>query len=218
MIVGLVGFIGSGKGTAGEILENFGFEQVSFASAVKDVTAIMFGWDRTMLEGKTDHSRAWREKEDSFWSKRMNRPFSPRLALQLMGTEVGRQTFDQNFWVSRLEASLNSNKNYVITDVRFQNEIEFVHNKNGIVIEIQRGLKPNWYTIANQANKGSSKAENFMKTNVEVHESEWRWIGGQIDHVIDNDGTVDELKEKVLKCLTKSFGSNTISELTMGVF
>ena len=86
------------------------------------------------------------------------------------------------------------------------------------MIEIQRGIKPNWYTIANQANKGSSKAENFMKTNVEVHESEWRWIGGQIDHVIDNDGTVDELKEKVLKCLTKSFGSNTISELTMGVF
>lgn len=218
MIVGLVGFIGSGKGTAGEILENFGFEQISFASAVKDVTAIMFGWDRTMLEGKTEQSRAWRERDDSFWSKRMNRPFSPRLALQLMGTEVGRQTFDENFWISRLEASLNANKNYVITDVRFQNEIEFVHSKNGIVIEIQRGLKPNWYTIANQANKGSSKAENFMKTSVEVHESEWRWIGGQIDHIIDNDGTVDELKEKVLKCLTKSFGSNTINEMIMGVF
>jgi hypothetical protein len=218
MLVGLLGFIGSGKGTAGTILNDFNFESISFAGAVKDVTAVMFGWPRNLLEGDTDASRTWREKEDLFWSKRMNKPFTPRLALQLMGTEVGRGVFCSNFWVDRLEASINKNKNYVITDVRFQNEIDFVHKQGGVVIEIQRGVKPHWYDIAAQANHGSSKAESFMKDNVKMHESEWRWIGGGIDYVIDNDGTVDELKEKLLKCLTKTYGSNTMNELTMGVF
>ena len=218
MIVGLLGFIGSGKGTAGDILNEFNFESISFAGAVKDVTAVMFGWPRNLLEGDTDASRTWREKEDSFWSKRMNKPFTPRLALQLMGTEVGRGIFHSNFWVDRLEASINKNKNYVITDVRFENEIEFVHKQGGVIIEIQRGIKPHWYDIAAQANHGSSKAENFMKESVKIHESEWRWIGGKIDYVIDNDGTVDELRDKLLKCLTNSYGSNTMNELTMGVF
>jgi hypothetical protein len=49
------------------------------------------------------------------------------------------------------------------------------------------------------------------------HESEWRWIGGHIDHIIDNDGTVEDLKNNLMKCLTRSYGSNTISELTEGV-
>ena len=46
MIVGLVGFIGSGKGTAGDILKDFGFQQISFAGGVKDIAAVMFDWPR----------------------------------------------------------------------------------------------------------------------------------------------------------------------------
>jgi hypothetical protein len=61
MIVGLLGFIGSGKGTAGDILKDLGFTPVSFAKGVKDVTAEMFGWPRHLLEGDTQHSRDWRE-------------------------------------------------------------------------------------------------------------------------------------------------------------
>ena len=219
MIVGLLGFIGSGKGTAGDILKDMGFTPVSFAKGVEDVAAEMFGWPRHMLEGDTQASREWRERDDPFWSKQMKKDFSPRLALQLLGTEVGRDVFHPDFWVIRLKKFMddNPNQNFVITDVRFQNELDFVHSMNGITVEIERGISPHWYNIAATANRGGSKERNYMMNESGVHPSEWSWIGGNIDYTITNDGTMEELKEKLLKCLTQSYGANTIHELTQGV-
>jgi hypothetical protein len=219
MIVGLLGFIGSGKGTAGDILKDMGFTPVSFAKGVKDVAAEMFGWPRHLLEGDTQHSREWREKPDTFWSKEFGKDFTPRYALQLMGTEVGRDVFHKDFWVIKLKKYIadNPNQNFVITDVRFANEIDFVHNQNGTLIEIERGTRPHWYSIAASANRGDTKAENHMLFHSGVHESEWRWIGGQIDHTIQNSGTVEDLKTNLEKCLIKSYGTDTISVLKQGV-
>jgi hypothetical protein len=219
MIVGLLGFIGSGKGTAGDMLKDMGFTPVSFAKGVKDIAAEMFGWPRHLLEGDTEQSREWREQPDKFWSKELGKDFTPRLALQLMGTEVGRDVFHKDFWIIKLKNYIqqNPNQNYVITDVRFQNEIEFVHSFNGVLIEIQRGLKPHWYEIAGKANRGDHKAERFMLEQSGVHESEWRWIGGYIDHHIDNAGSLEDLKKKLINCLTQSYGSSILSELKEGV-
>ena len=75
MIVGVLGLIGSGKGTVGEILKGVKFNQISFASGVKDVTSVMFDWPRELLEGDTDESRNFRETPDSFWTKRMGKEF-----------------------------------------------------------------------------------------------------------------------------------------------
>ena len=219
MIVGLLGFIGSGKGTAGDILRQMGFTPLSFAKGVKDVAAEMFGWPRHLLEGDTQASRDWREQTDEFWTKEFGYTFTPRLALQLMGTEVGRDVFHKNFWVIKLKQYIlaNPNQNYVITDVRFQNEIQFLHDMNGVLIEIQRDVKPHWYDIAGKANNGDTKAVKFMVEQSGVHASEWSWIGGSIDHVIDNTGTLDDLKQNLVKCLTKSYGSSIISEMKEGV-
>ena len=215
MIVGLLGFIGSGKGTAGDILKDMGFTPVSFAKGVKDVAAEMFGWPRHLLEGDTQQSRDWREQPDQFWSKEFGKDFTPRLALQLMGTEVGRDVFHKDFWVIKLKNCMQSNPNqsYVITDVRFQNEIQFVHSMNGILVEVQRGVTPHWYEIASKANRGDYKAEEFMLKQSGIHESEWRWIGGSIDHTIQNDGSLEDLKNNLMKCLTTSYGSSIIGEL-----
>lgn len=219
MIVGVVGFIGSGKGTVGEILQNFGFIRESFAGQVKDVASAMFGWPRNLLEGDTKESREFREKDDPFWSKKLSKEFSPRLALQLLGTEIGREFFSPNFWIDTLERKIeasHTNTNYVITDVRFPNEIEWISNKNGSIIEVRRGITPHWYDIASKANKGSASAEKYM-LNMGLHPSEWKWIGSNIDHVVENDGTLEELQKKILSCLRFSYGSNTINELCEGV-
>ncbi len=215
MIVGLLGFIGSGKGTAGDILKDMGFTPLSFAKGVKDVAAEMFGWPRHLLEGDTDASRKWREQPDQFWSKEFGKEFTPRLALQLMGTEVGRDVFHEDFWVIKMKRYIMSNpeQNFVITDVRFGNEMQFVHDQGGILIEIQRGIKPHWYEIAIKANRGDQKAESFMLNRSGIHESEWRWIGGNIDYIIENDGTLEDLKKKVTKKLELSYGSSIIEEM-----
>ena len=102
--------------------------------------------------------------------------------------------------------------NWVITDVRFANEMEFVHKQGGTLIEIKRGITPHWYDIASRANQNDHKAEKFM-FETGVHESEWRWIGGEIDHKIINSGTVEDLKQNLTKCLRITYGSNIMSEL-----
>ena len=63
MIIGICGLIGSGKDTIADILvQEKNFEKLSFADKLKDGVASVFGWDRQMLEGKTDSSRSWREE------------------------------------------------------------------------------------------------------------------------------------------------------------
>ena len=213
MIVGLLGFIGSGKGTVGEILLEQGFHQISFAAAVKDVASVMFGWPRELLEGDTNTSRDFRENKDAFWSEEFRRDFTPRQALQLIGTEVGRNIFHEDFWVIKVKNELrNKNVNFVVTDVRFPNEMKMIQDMGGILILVERGYHPHWFDIASKANHGDVAAERFMKERADVHESEWRWIGNEIDYTIDNNGTKEELKKKVMNCLTQSYGASIIEE------
>ena len=205
-IIGLVGFIGSGKGTVADILvERHGFIKESFANSVKDAVSVIFGWDRKLLEGDTPESRVWREIPDEFWSRKLEKEFSPRLALQLMGTEAGRDVFHSDLWVHTVERRCNPSKNYVIADVRFPNEIKMIKNLGGKIVRVRRGENPKWYdTALNQINTHEDNLWLLQDRNdlmdqkyPEVHYSEWAWIGEETDNTIWNDTTVDDLKKRV---------------------
>lgn len=201
MIIGMVGFIGSGKGTVGEILQHeHGYIQDAFARPLKDAVAAIFGWDRQMLEGATHDSRAWRELPDPFWSEKFGYEFTPRLALQLMGTEAGRDVFHKDLWVVSL-LHRNIGKNVVITDVRFRNEIAAVRKNGGMIVRVRRGPNPEWYNMAELANSGNGIARISMKDKG-IHISEWDWVGTDVDHTIYNDGTLADLKSNVQSLLT----------------
>jgi hypothetical protein len=212
MIVGFVGFIGSGKGTAGDILKEIGFEKQSFAGPVKDTASVMFGWPRHLLEGDTEESRKFREEYDPFWSKKFGYEFTPRMALQRIGTEVGRDIFNENIWINILEKKIDKNKNYVITDVRFANEIKWIQKQGGILIEVKRGKNPDWYEIAFEANQGCKKSESLMY-ETGVHESEWKWIGNFIDESIENNDSKETLRENIFSILTFYLGPSRMKEL-----
>ena len=199
MIIGLVGFIGSGKGTVGDILEQKGFVKDSFAKPLKDACSVMFGWPREMLEGDTEVSRKWREEPDVYWSEKFGKSFSPRLALQLMGTEAGRNVFHEDIWVISL-LNRSKGKDVVVTDVRFQNEIKYIQDNGGIVIRVKRGEEPEWYNLALDANQGFSSAQMGMRDKG-IHQSETNWIGSDFDYVIENDGTITDLGNKVNELL-----------------
>ena len=130
MIIGFCGLIGSGKDTAADYLVNFhGFKRESFANTLKDAVAAVFGWDRELLEGRTNSAREWREQIDPWWSERLDMPnLTPRLVLQLWGTEVCRRAFHDDIWIASVENKLRKTKdNIVITDCRFPNEIGRAH-------------------------------------------------------------------------------------------
>lgn len=199
MIIGICGFIGSGKDTAADFLVNFhGFRRDSFASTLKDAVAAVFGWDRELLEGRTKEARAWREEVDPWWATRLNMPnLTPRLILQLWGTEVCRKGFHDDIWIASLENKLRNTKdNTVISDCRFPNEIKSIKEAGGRVVWVQRGIMPHWYDIAVQANRGVASAQRFLQEE-KIHASETAWVGTNFDAIINNDSTLDELYKQL---------------------
>jgi hypothetical protein len=152
-----------------------------------------------MLEGDTEESRFFREAPDEFWSNKLGREFSPREALQKVGTECGRDIFHKDFWVLNLEHRINKSKNYVITDVRFPNEIEWIQSQGGVVIEVQRGKKPIWYQ---ELFTDDIEFKKELMKKFGVHESEWAWVGSETQGLIGNNGTKEELVDSIKRLLT----------------
>ena len=201
-IVGILGFINSGKGTvASHLVDRFGFRQDSFASSLKDAVSAIFDWPRNLLEGDTKESREWRELVDPWWSEKLNiENFSPRLAMQLIGTDSLRTHFNKDIWFLTIQNRLrkNSEKNVVISDVRFPNEIRFIRDNGGYLIRVNRGSLPVWYETAIMANNGNSLAYDVMtKTYSSAHLSEWAWVGSKTDAEVDNNGSIETLKSQL---------------------
>ena len=198
MIIGICGFIGSGKDTIADYLVNFHeFRRESFASTLKDAVSAVFGWDRTMLEGRTKEAREWREQVDPWWAERLDMPtLTPRWVLQYWGTEVCRKGFHDDIWIASLENKLRNSKDHVvISDCRFPNEIASIRNAGGKIVWVKRGQLPDWYDHAVMANQGSNIAINELKL-LKIHASETAWVGTDFDYVIENDGTVADLYEE----------------------
>ena len=211
MIIGIVGFQGAGKDTIADYLQNIHqFRRESFAHALKDAVAQVFGWDRELLEGRTKESRAWREQVDAWWADRLGMSnLTPRYVLQVWGTEVARRSFHDDIWIAALENKLRkTTDDVVISDCRFPNEIKSIRNAGGIVIRVVRGPEPEWYALAEKVNRGPTRNTEWAlsKARLEeysVHASETAWIGTRFDAVIDNnadglDNLYGQIKNLVL--------------------
>jgi hypothetical protein len=206
MIIGICGLIGAGKDTAADYLVNLHrFRRESFANTLKDAVAQVFGWDRIMLEGRTKHSREWREQVDAWWADRLNMPeLTPRWVLQQWGTEVCRAGFHDDIWIASLENKLrNTTDDVVITDCRFPNEIRAIKTAGGKVIRIKRGPEPEWYDAAVAYNRGPNGNSQWAVSKAKldklrVHPSEYSWIGTDFDVVLDNNYSLDDLYAQVI--------------------
>lgn len=217
MIIGFVGFIGCGKDTAADYLVNFhGFRRDSFANTLKDAVAAVFGWDRTLLEGRTKEAREWREQPDEWWSQRLGMPnLTPRWILQYWGTDVLRNHFHDDIWIASLENKMRKTKDHiVISDVRFPNEIKAIHNAGGLVVRIKRGPDPDWYQDASNVNAGPTNMSWAISKarikDLNIHASETSWIGGPYDYLIENDTSIDSLFDQ-LEELTKNRESDLLA-------
>ena len=207
MIIAICGLAGSGKGTVADYLvDNHNFNKISFADTVKDVVAVMFDYDRDLLEGVTDESREWREQKDPFWSEILEKDVTPRYIMQKVGTECMRHGFHPNVWSSIVEQKMKKDlsKHWVIPDCRFAGEKIMVRKLGGQIWQIRRGELPSWWQVAMDINSG--KLKHYLIPERVVHESEWAWVeeDSKFDAVIHNDtikNLIQQINEKLNDCL-----------------
>lgn len=204
-LIGICGFIGSGKDTVAKMFVEQGCVQDSFAAPLKDMCASIFGWQREMLEGDTMDSREFRETADLYWTRKLGIDnFTPRLALQLLGTDIMRTHFSQDIWLNSLEYRIRRQRQddlcVVVSDARFKNELNLIKELGGVVIHVKRSELPEWYEVAVHANNGSVTAKHTMETKYRhIHASEWKWVGFEFDYEIENTGTLTDLEASVLQ-------------------
>ncbi len=189
-VIGICGLIGSGKDTIAGTLEGIGWLRYSMARPLKDMTAMLFGWPRDLVEGFTLESRAWREQKDEWWSNRLGFDVTPRWALQYIGTDIMRKNFHDDIWVAYMEKFVQDNDHVVISDIRFPNEIEAVRRLGGEVWQVHRNPLPYWWDEA----KSKGKVDG-------VHASETAWIPYEPDRLFSNTGSLQDLRLAVLNAV-----------------
>ena len=172
-IVGITGKKFHGKDTLGLILENnYGYIRVAFADTLKDACMVMFDLTHEQVYGNN------KETVDDFWKT------TPRTILQYVGTDLCRNQLstimphiNDNIWVDVVKRKIiNKQKKdpaakFVITDVRFQNEIDFIKSIGGQIIRIQR---------QSMQHEDSHSSE----ANIDLFE---------VHHEIENDKDVDHI-------------------------
>lgn len=195
-ILAISGLIGSGKDTVADYLVRFHhYNRVSFAGTLKDAVSVIFGWDRELVEGQSRQSREWREQVDEWWAKRLGMPhLTPRWVLQYIGTDVFRNHFHSDIWIAAVENKIRRYDRVVITDARFQNEIDAVRAMGGKTIRTNRGPTPDWVTVARE--RGITQCSLQFP---HIHPSEYSSAVMVHDYYIDNNGTLDDLYHQLEK-------------------
>ena len=171
MIIGLHGKMKSGKGEATSVIcSSFGYIELRFAQALKDMTATLLGVDPMDLE-----DQKFKETEVPW----IGGGVTPRKLMQTLGTEWGRN-IDKDLWVKKTLSQAALYDKVVISDVRFENELYAIQDAGGIVIRIKRPMK-----------RVGPEHEHVSETALD-HISD-----AEFNHTIDNEGTLSQFISKV---------------------
>jgi hypothetical protein len=236
-----------------------GWQIKKFADKLKDIVCLLIGCTREQLEDRvfkeTPLPEIWwyyksggivtlypdgRYKE---FGDRYLVKTTPRLLLQQMGTECGRNIIHPNVWVNALMSeykpsiikfvhtpgsyhcncmkcgnsfsgikrcvicencagTIERYPDWIITDMRFPNEMNAIRN-HGITIRINREIKINFSDDTVTAAEISLNALAKINQTGIYHPSETALDNAEFDYTIENNGTLEDLIEKVKQILTK---------------
>lgn len=130
MILAISGKRGVGKSLAANYLSlNYGFKVVSFSKRLKEVARVLFDFQDKDLYGAN--------KEQPFGEYN----FTPRDFLIQFGAFM--RYYDELYWV---KSALKGQKgNYVVDDLRFENEAKHLTDLGAVLIRMERYKKYNPY-------------------------------------------------------------------------
>ena len=177
LVIGLSGKIGSGKGTVAEyICEKYGAEQFLFSKILADIL------DRLYLP-KT------------------------RVNLQKLG-RILRSEFCKGVIVDAFEKDIKESKAKIkiVDGIRYVNEVVMLRkNKDNVLIYVKAPLEIRYERCLRRSEKGEDRVtfEEFRKADVRATESELGQIENRADYVVDNSGSIQDLKKKIDEIMVK---------------
>jgi hypothetical protein len=178
-IIGVTGLKRHGKNTIAEyFVKHHNYTMLQFAEPLKDVCKLLFHFTEEQVNGDQ------KEQMDPYWK------VVPRKTMQWLGTDIFRKQIhsmipevDDRFWIKLMEKRIqdiwkhNTDQKIVISDVRFQNEVEFIKSlsHDSLIIKVVRG--------------------NTKITD--VHISELSILQISEDNLIYNDTNIENLYKKL---------------------
>ena len=181
MITKLIGFAGkkfSGKSTAANwFIQNENAICIPVAQPLKDGLQVMFGWTSEQLADPE-----LKEVVDPFLG------FSPRRAMQLIGTEGVRKLLGEDTWAKMLMKTINNIWSFqpdqviVVPDIRFEDEAAAIRDAGGVIVHVIRH-------VVNHIVDGHSS-----EAGIQTKAGDW---------LIHNDRSLEDFEE-VLKNLAET--------------
>ena len=176
IIIGLVGRKQVGKDTVANYLQKrHGFKQYAFASPLKKACQVLY-----QLTEEQVTSNSLKEVVDTRWGK------TPRQIMQYIGTDIFRTHVDPDFWIRHFRVWLadQGRCNIVVSDCRFQNEVDAVRDAGGIILHIRRNNNHHHGTTDGHASEQDHNIQN-------------------ISYTVYNNGTLDSLYAHIEEILTQ---------------
>lgn len=167
LLIGLAGRARTGKTTAAKHLANtHGLVTYAFADPLREGLMHIFNLSPCDFDDE-------RKELTIDWLGR-----SPRELMQSMGTDWGRHQVHPELWLLLAEQNLellgqtyDNARGFVISDLRFENEADFVRKRGGIVIHL---LRPDAIEVS----------PHVSETGIGIQDN---------DMVLHNDGAIEDL-------------------------
>jgi hypothetical protein len=182
------------------------WEIKKFAGKLKQIATLLTGipvekfedqeFKKTYMSDDWCYTKQVYECDENNQDGFMDIPLTYREFLQKLGTEAIRDGLHPDTWVNALFTDYKAENswlnvqlsekpellypNWIITDMRFPNEYDAVQKRNGLCVQVIRG--------------------GDMSTN-NAHSSEIGLDSYRFDYTINNNGSIEELREQVLEML-----------------
>lgn len=189
-IIGFCGRKESGKSVLAKVCKDYGYEVTRFAEPLKQLISNLIYVKREELDGlkTTVKNYSFQDMDCRFIADETNIPThfvkevmknktfpTVRDLLQVIGTDLIRK-YNPNWHVEKtfeyITSEENKDKNFVIDDVRFPNEVDMIRKMGGTY----------WFVVRPKVD------------NVSNHESENSLKWQDFDHIIINDKTLEYLE------------------------
>lgn len=212
-IVGMMGLRGSGKDTSARYLIDQNYIRIGFADALYKEVADAFGvtveflGNRDTKETDLPQLSLARCQEAGFVKevlklagfgyksrKEMLAPRSPRFILQLWGTEYRRrgESGRDSYWLDIVRDAIEAlpERSFVVTDVRFNNEADFIEAIGGILVRVRR--------VELEIREAADRRKNGRA----AHPSETELLNRKVGHELFNiEGQPEALREGILRAV-----------------